>query len=204
MWRSGRQTVISLSTAESELIALLDGAVATLGVEALLQDVGMQISTRIVNTDSTSALAISTGTGGWRTRHLRIKAGWMQEQLDAETFSIQHCAGKFQRADLLTKPLAAQRIGDLLSLWGVVEDVSLPTVAPSSSRIAARALLALVCCLLVTGVKAEQVSGGGALSVDWDMLGWLLVLLIAGVVAVWEALKWLRSGMVEWTGHECV
>ena len=39
MWRSGRQSTVSLSTAESELLSMLDGAVAAKGVEAILTDI---------------------------------------------------------------------------------------------------------------------------------------------------------------------
>ena len=202
VWRSGRQSVISLSTAESELIALLDGAVATLGVEALLQDVGVVVASRTIYTDSTSALAISSGTGGWRTRHLRIKAGWLQEQLDAGIMAIKHCAGRIQLADLLTKALPAQRISDLLVLWGVTDEQPARPTTRTSSNISAKALLALVCCMLIVGAKSEEesVNYQNRLSVDWDMVGWLVLFLaVAGVVAVWEAAKWATAGMLEWT-----
>ena len=203
VWRSGRQSVISLSTAESELISMLDGAVATLGVEALLQDIGVEVSARTIYTDSTSALAISSGSGGWRTRHLRIKAGWLQEQLDAGIIMVKHCAGRIQLADLLTKALAAQRINDLLSLWGVTDGSSTSrTETSSSSGGAAKVLLALVCCLLIVGAKAEEEALGvqSRLSVDWDLVGWLLLFLaVAGVVAIWEAMKWVTTEVWDWT-----
>ncbi|CAE7390987.1 unnamed protein product [Symbiodinium natans] len=203
VWRSGRQSVISLSTAESELISMLDGAVATLGVEALLQDIGVEVSARTIYTDSTSALAISSGSGGWRTRHLRIKAGWLQEQLDAGIIMVKHCAGRIQLADLLTKALAAQRINDLLSLWGVTDSSSTSrTETSSSSGGAAKVLLALVCCLLIVGAKAEEEALGvqSRLSVDWDLVGWLLLFLaVAGVVAIWEAMKWVTTEVWDWT-----
>ena len=202
VWRSGRQSVISLSTAESELIALLDGAVATLGVEALLQDVGVEVSSRTIYTDSTSALAITSGNGGWRTRHLRIKAGWLQEQLDAGIMAIKHCAGRIQLADLLTKAMPAQRISDLLALWGVKDEQTETPTTRMGSSISARALLALVCCMLIVGTKAEEEDAAlqGRLSVDWDMVGWLLIFLaVAGVVAIWEGVKWTTARMMDWT-----
>ena len=71
-WRSGRQAMIALSTAEAELMSRLDGAVATKGVEALLQDIGEKVHTRKIASDSTSAVNITTGSSSWRTRHLRI------------------------------------------------------------------------------------------------------------------------------------
>ena len=61
-WRSSRQSMITLSTAECELLALLEGAVATKSTEALLADIGERVESRTIATDSTSALSISTGS----------------------------------------------------------------------------------------------------------------------------------------------
>ena len=56
VWRSSRQTMVTLSTAESEVISMLDGAVAAKGVEAILSDISEQIKDRVICSDSTSAL----------------------------------------------------------------------------------------------------------------------------------------------------
>ncbi|CAE7373607.1 GIP [Symbiodinium sp. CCMP2592] len=51
-WRSSRQPTIALSTAEAELTAILEGAVALLGIETLLVDLSEEIEVRrIVCTD---------------------------------------------------------------------------------------------------------------------------------------------------------
>ncbi|CAE6966013.1 RE1 [Symbiodinium sp. CCMP2592] len=46
VWRSGRQQMVTLSTAESELLSMIDGAVAMMGVESLLADIGEQVTER--------------------------------------------------------------------------------------------------------------------------------------------------------------
>ena len=69
VWRSGKQSMIALSTAESELMLMLDGAVAMKGVEAILTDIGEQVPEKIIASDSTSAFSISGGACSWRTRH---------------------------------------------------------------------------------------------------------------------------------------
>ena len=45
-WRSSRQSMITPSTAESELPSMLDGAVAAKGVECILSDAGVVIESR--------------------------------------------------------------------------------------------------------------------------------------------------------------
>ena len=116
-WRSARQGTIALSTAESELLAILEGSVGMLGIEALLYDVKEGPLTKVIASDSTSALSISSGTGSWRTRHLRLKAGWIQEMLQSGALVVRHQPGVTQPADVLTKALASQRIKALMGLW---------------------------------------------------------------------------------------
>ena len=67
-WRSSRQTTVSISTAEAELGAVLEGGIALLGSAALLKDLEMDQMKKVIHVDSTSALAISEGSGSWRTR----------------------------------------------------------------------------------------------------------------------------------------
>ena len=58
LWRSARQGLITLSTAESEHIALQEGAVAGFSVRALIQSLLLPVSTPVLHCDSTAALAI--------------------------------------------------------------------------------------------------------------------------------------------------
>ena len=117
-WRSARQGAITLSTGEAELQAIIDGTIGMLGLEAMLWDLQEEAGAKVIASDSTSALAIGSGTGSWRTRHLRLKSGWIQERISCGEIQTRHQPGLHQPADLLTKPLPAQRIWDLLKLWG--------------------------------------------------------------------------------------
>ena len=119
LWRSSRQATVSLSTAEAELNATLEGSVALLSIEALLKDVKVVFEEKEILTDSTSALTIASGSGSWRTRHLRIKSQWLQEQISQNQFKIGHCRGDKLVADLLTKALSSGRMQSLLVLWGM-------------------------------------------------------------------------------------
>ena len=174
-WRSGRQTMVALSTAEAELMAMLDGAVATKGIEALLQDIGERVSSRRISSDSTSALNISTGSSSWRTRHLRIKANWLMEQISNGLFTVEHCPGERQPADLLTKALSAARIDALLSWWGIGRHPQQPRVAQAIPHVSSRVVIALICCLLMVSARAAEDSPRDqGVQVDWDTLtDWL-------------------------------
>ena len=191
-WRSSRQSMITLSTAEAELLALLDGAVAVKGLEAILHDAGEKVEWRRLASDSTSALSISAGGSSWRTRHLRIKAGWLQEQIAEGYFEISHCPGEIQPADLLTKPLSSARMEHLLQLWGVGSGQR-ATASSTSTRPSARILVALICCLLMVSVQAtEQEAANRALQLDHDSVGVLMILLmVLGALMIWEGIRWV-------------
>ena len=71
-WRSGRQSAVTLSTAESELTELVEAMVAGESVYAIISELFAEVN-RIALCDSQAALAILLAEGGsWRTRHLRL------------------------------------------------------------------------------------------------------------------------------------
>ena len=112
---------MTLSTAESELVAGLDAVVALQSAEAMLQDFGVVGLDKTLRVDSQSALAIAAGQGSWRTRHLRVRAHYLREQYESGQIIPVYCPGVEQAADLLTKALAAARISELAAIWGLLE-----------------------------------------------------------------------------------
>ena len=69
LWRSSQNTT-ALSTAEAELTLLWKAAQRCWEWSLLSEEVG----DRMVGSDSSAG----TVTGSWRTRHLRVKASWLQ------------------------------------------------------------------------------------------------------------------------------
>ena len=111
-WRSSKQGSVTLSTAEAELAASVEGALALCSLYALWKEIEEEEMKLILKTDSTSSMAIQHGSGSWRTRHLRIKAAWIAEKVESSEIAIEHCAGEVQIADALTKPLASAAFND--------------------------------------------------------------------------------------------
>ena len=208
MWRSGRQQMVTLSTAEAELLAMIDGGIAMKGIEALLGDMNVSVEEKVIASDSTAALSITGGSSSWRTRHLKIKANWLSEQIAHGAFTTVHCPGERQPADLLTKALSSVRMLFLLELWGVGEHTSPPTTRRSAPEVSSRVLVAVICCLLMVSVQAtgpEQTQGrtghGGGIQVDQDAAGFLMIMLmLLGMMLIWEGIRWLAIEFCnEWT-----
>ncbi|CAE7305023.1 unnamed protein product [Symbiodinium microadriaticum] len=196
---------VALSTAESELNAILEGGIAVLGLESMLYDLNIHVEERVVLSDSMSALTISSGTGSWRTRHLRIKASWLQEMLTAGSITARHCPGVVQPADLLTKALPSQRLCDLLELWGVGEVIDgegkSKEVNTKAQVPAAKMLVAMLCCMMFLGTEARDLNDDPGPQIDYDMAGILVILLvILGGLIVYEVVKWVCLEFYrEWT-----
>ncbi|CAE7229590.1 GIP, partial [Symbiodinium sp. CCMP2456] len=198
LWRSSRQPTTALSTAEAELTAILEGSVALLGVEAMLLDIAESVDDKVVGSDSMSALCISSGTGSWRTRHLRIKAAWLQEAISGGQLRAEHVPGLRQPADLLTKALPSQRLRDLLRLWMMMDEAP-PLTSSTTTESGNKAMVAMLCCMLmITSASATaETQPIHTISVDWDTAAIVMgLLMIAGVVATYEFLKWLGSAVI--------
>ena len=119
-WKSRRQTLVSLSTAECELIAACEGVVLAQSVQALANELlgeDMGITLRV---DNVAAIILAGGGGSQRTRHLRVRANFLKEMIENNKLQVRHCPGEGQLADALTKALPAPRLEYLNQLLGVL------------------------------------------------------------------------------------
>ena len=217
-WRSSRQSCISLSTAEAELEAAVEGLVAIQGIQAVLQDIGAGSFQMKMHSDSTSALAIAQGSCSWRTRHLKLKSAWIGELVSKNLVELNHCSGEVQPADMLTKPLSSGKLKSLSGLVGLIDEVEmLPDLdavqegsaggfgysSSGGSSIHSMHLnpipKVLIALLILSqagvgrAVREDQavVVYGSGVSVDYGLVTWMCLWLIAllGLVG-WELVKW--------------
>ena len=111
-WRSFRQTLVTLSTAESELLEAVKGAhLLESVVEGVIQKIAGLTPRLAIRVGNMSVMQLLNGSSGsWKTRHLRLRSSWLKEQLSTGQIRVLHEAGKTQLADLGTKPLSRQRL----------------------------------------------------------------------------------------------
>ena len=110
-WESKKQTLMALSTAEAELTALVDGLQTGRSVRALIQLITSEVDLELYNDNRAAVILASGAGGGWRTRHLRIRACGLSEALKNGELSLSHRVGTSLWADGLTKPLPANHLG---------------------------------------------------------------------------------------------
>ena len=131
-WQSKRQTIVSTSVAEAELIAECDAFIAQKGMSELVAELRGFRPFKILAVDNAAAEAITQGTAGptpWRTRHLKSKSAALTEAQDQEEITISHVPGVYQCADLATKTLPVVVLKRLMMLLVLL---SIPQVTQST------------------------------------------------------------------------
>ena len=119
-WTSTRQPFPALSTAEAELIAMLEGLVLGESVGCLVEEIA-DYQEKTLFCDNTAAVALATAKGGsWRTRHLKVRAAHLRYKTETEEWKVKHKAGLDMVADIGTKALKGDRITVLNELMKVV------------------------------------------------------------------------------------
>ena len=119
MWRCGRQTATVLSTAEAELLEMLEGMTAGESCWALVDELFHSIP-KVLWSDSQSAISILSSEGGsWRTRHLRLRSLHARRLVLQGDWVLKHVAGAEMVADLGTKSLQGPRLEYLKVLMGM-------------------------------------------------------------------------------------
>ena len=194
MWRSARQQLGTLSTAESELLEGVEGVVLANATKALLEELRGGCIKTFLHLDNQSALQLLQGsTGSRRTRHLRLRASFIRERIQQGDLCILFEPGLTQRADLETKPFTRERLQQLIQLWNMCDRRRDDTTAvrftrSSTSWFTRLIMFCQVCC---STAQKEQIQT----EMPWDLYLIVLVLAIA-VIGLWE------GGKNCWRGKE--
>ena len=191
-WKSGKQGLITLSTMESELLEATTAAVLLESVGVLLDEVLGRRVPRLLKVDNSAATAmLQGGAGSWRTRHLKVRSGYVREQVARGLLQVEPVEGRYQLADLSTKMHPRARLLDLLSQWGF-EGLSPEDVCVQLARVVA------LHCIIVALERIPQAVGTADEEEPKEPLpssGMDELLLVSGMVAMvavllWELVKW--------------
>ena len=194
VWRAGKQQLIAMSSAETELIQVVEGSTYGESFIALIRDLGIRCVGAQVDVDNTAAISLVRGGCSQRTRHLKVR-GAKLNQLLQEGWTLGHCQGLYQKADILTKPLPSARLKFLCELLGLgPTEVGQPAEPPRVHTVQGFGKVFKVCLVgLLTSLQGVVCKGDDskpALEVEWPWELMLAVLLIVlSTVCVWETLR---------------
>ena len=126
VYRSIRQPNVTLSTMESEYVALSECAREAIWLRELLSEIGVQhTNTRellptLIWSDSKSAISFSESyIEKTRSKHVSIRYYFLREQIEAKEVNLKYIPGYCNPADILTKPLNGVRHNQLVKSLGM-------------------------------------------------------------------------------------
>jgi hypothetical protein len=111
-WKSYKEPVVALSSAEAEYVALTPAIQELLWLHGLLFELGFNTKeTPTIFDDNQSAIAIASNpVHHQRTRHIALRYHFIRDHILKNNVSIQYIHTKLQEADTLTKASSPQRI----------------------------------------------------------------------------------------------
>ncbi|XP_071688768.1 secreted RxLR effector protein 161-like [Rutidosis leptorrhynchoides] len=104
-WKSKKQKVVALSSAEAEFRGIAKGVTEALWIKKLLTEVGFPPKDSIrIMCDNEAAIKISENPIQHdRTKHIEIDRHFIKEKLEAKIISLPFVRSEDQLADILTK-----------------------------------------------------------------------------------------------------
>eukprot|EP00973_Karenia_brevis_P091432 12407404-Karenia_brevis.AAC.1 len=103
---SKTQSLIALSSAESELYACIKATAEGLGIAAAMRDFGEEVSGRVY-ADASAALGIISRKGLGKVRHIDTSYLWIQEVSAKRKVAFEKIEGAKNQADMMTKNISA-------------------------------------------------------------------------------------------------
>ena len=111
-WRSRLQSSVSLSTAESEFMALGDAVQSGIWLQNLLQELGVEyVLKSTIFCDNQAAVAIGHNPSHAKyAKHIDIRWFFVRDMVKAGRFNIVYINTDENIADIFTKPLAKPKL----------------------------------------------------------------------------------------------
>ena len=125
--------VIALSTGEAELGAVVKGATEGLGLQAGLQDMGVDAGIQL-KSDATAAIGIVSRLGLGKVRHLAVADLWVQQCIRSGKIACCKVPGPENASDAMTKALDGPLLWQHMHAIGLRKLSGRAEAAPQSSN----------------------------------------------------------------------
>lgn len=137
-WRSKRQTMVSRSSTEAELISMMTSVEDIQWIREFAIELGMvgKKPIKLYCDNESTVRIVHDERSMQRTKLLKVKAAYIREQIEKKELVVEHIPATKQRADMLTKQTTTKQYNlnrcwlmNLLSILMIVT-VSIHTVTP--------------------------------------------------------------------------
>jgi hypothetical protein len=120
-WKSFKEPVTALSTAEAEYIALTPAVQECIFLQQLLSGLGYPTAKTDIHEDNDACISLAKNPQDkQRTRHIQIRFHWIRQQLENQVFKLIRTRTHEQLADLFTKGLYGPHLRKLSADLGLI------------------------------------------------------------------------------------
>ena len=125
-WSCRKQSLVALSTAEAEYIALSEACKEVLWIKEVTKHFEVEHNRpALVYTDNQSAIAlVDNPKFSNRTKHINAKYHFIKDLVEKDEVMIRYHPTSTNIADMLTKPLGGEKIKQLRTLAGLEEELT--------------------------------------------------------------------------------
>lgn len=124
-WSSQRQNCVSLSTTESEYIALSHGVKEAVWVQRFLNKLLIQSQNVKIFVDNQSAIKLASNPEFHkRSKHIDVRYHYIRDVVSRKVVAIMYVSTKDQIADIMTKPLPKEAFCKLCDDMNVIVSIN--------------------------------------------------------------------------------
>ncbi|GAU39052.1 hypothetical protein TSUD_396570 [Trifolium subterraneum] len=122
-WSSRKQSIVALSSCDAEYVAAAQAACQAVWLESLLDELKIKYVKPVkLNVDNKSAISLARNPiAHGRSKHIETKYHFLRDQVSKEKLTVEYCKTDVQIADILTKPLRADRFKELRKMLGITQ-----------------------------------------------------------------------------------
>ncbi|GMF43790.1 unnamed protein product [Phytophthora fragariaefolia] len=115
-----KQSLVTLSSTESEYVTLTHGTKECIGLKQLFVEHGMDVGKITVHEDNQAAQHLAEGKGvRQRSRHIDVLYHWTREQIKKVVIELRYCPTAVMVVDHFTKPLAQPKFDAFVKELGM-------------------------------------------------------------------------------------
>lgn len=121
-WSSQRQCIVSLSTAESEYIALAHGVKEAVWLRQFLLDLNVDFKDVVIFVDNQAAIKLASNSEHHkRSKHIDVRFHFIRDIVNNKQVDLRYIPTTDQLADIFTKPLAKKQFSYLRSQLNILD-----------------------------------------------------------------------------------
>ncbi|XP_031258360.1 secreted RxLR effector protein 161-like [Pistacia vera] len=121
-WKSKLQHMVTLSSTESEYVALTEAVKEASWLKGLINELGLEQQTMVINSDSQSAIHLCKNqVFHERTKHVDVRLHFIREMIEKREIKIKKVKGSHNPANMFTKPVPVDKQRPCMSLLQVQE-----------------------------------------------------------------------------------